>query len=241
MTMTTSPQPTQPAAAGPRWRDLYRLAAVAALVSELVILLGLVTYFTWPYAPGARSTESILATLQTDPFGGTVSLDLFLFVGNLFSVFVFLALYLSLKEANESLALIAVAFGLIGVVLLVPSRPIIEMFALSGKYAVATTGAAKSQIVAAADALLAQFDGVGWAMNTLLGGISLAVSSYLMLRSRIYGRATAIVGQITNVAVCFFFLPVIGKLLLFLSLPGYVVWYAQLAIRFLQLARPQPS
>jgi hypothetical protein len=71
----------------PRWKDLYKLAGIAAIVSEFVILLGIVTFFIWPYTPGSKTTEEILRLLQSDPLGGLVSLDLFLFVGNLFSIF----------------------------------------------------------------------------------------------------------------------------------------------------------
>ena len=71
--------------------------------------------------------------------------------------------------------------------------------------------------------------------NTVLGGISLLVSSLLMLRSNIFSKATAWVGIVTNVAL-FFFLPgTIGTLLLFLSLPGYMVWYIQMARRFFRM------
>ena len=38
----------------PRWKDLYKMAGMAAIVSEVVILLGIVTYFIWPYAPGSN-------------------------------------------------------------------------------------------------------------------------------------------------------------------------------------------
>ena len=96
---------------GSRWKDLYKMAGIAAVVSELVILLGIVTYFIWPYSPGSLTTENIFLLLQRDPLGGMISLDLFLFVGNLFSVFLFLALFVSLKEVNESYALIALAVG----------------------------------------------------------------------------------------------------------------------------------
>ena len=108
----------------PRWKDLYKLAGIAAIVSEFVILLGIVTFFIWPYTPGSKTTEEILRLLQSDPLGGLVSLDLFLFVGNLFSIFLFLALYVSLRPVNPSYALVALAVGLIGLVLLIPARPI---------------------------------------------------------------------------------------------------------------------
>lgn len=218
-----------------RWKDLYRIAGVAAIISEVVIVLGIVTYFIWPFAPGNETTESILLFLQSDRLGGLISLDLFLLVGNLFSITLFLALYVSLKQVNESYALIALALGLIAVVLLIPSRPISELFTLSRYYSTAATEAAKSQYLAAGEALLALFNGTNWFMNTLLGGISLLISSMLMLRSNTYSKSTAYVGIITNAVVCGFFIPGIGVLLLFLSLPGYMIWYFQLARRFFQM------
>jgi Domain of unknown function (DUF4386) len=221
----------------PSWKDLYKMAGLAAIVSEIVILLGIITYFIWPYAPGVKSAESIFQLLQTDPFGGLVSLDLFLFVGNLFSIFLFLALYVSLKPVNESYALIALVVGLIGVVLLIPSRPLVEMLSLSGRYATATSAVQKSQYLATGEAMLAVFNGTGWFMNTLLGAISLLASSILMLRSNIYSKVTAYVGIVTNAVVCGFFIPGLGNLLLFLSLLGYMIWYFQLARRFLQMAK----
>ena len=76
--------------ADPRWRDLYKIAGVAAIISELVIVLGIVTYFIWPYTPGNDSAADILLRLQRDPLGGLIALDLFLFIGNLFSITLFL-------------------------------------------------------------------------------------------------------------------------------------------------------
>jgi hypothetical protein len=221
----------------PRWKGLYKLAGIAAIISEFVILLGVVTFFIWPYAPGSKTTEEILRLLQSDPLGGLVSLDLFLFIGNLFSVFLFLALYVSLKPVSPSYALVALAVGLIGLILLIPARPIFEMLALSRQYAAATTDAARSQTLAAGDALLVLFDGTNWIMNTLLGALSLLTSSLLMLRSKTYTRATAYAGIFTNAVVCGFFIPTLGKFLLFLSLPGYMIWYFLLAKRFLQMGR----
>ena len=70
----------------PRWRDLYKAAGIAAVISEIVIILGFVMYFIWPYSPGTESTETILLNLQSNTLGTLISLDLFLFIGNLFNV-----------------------------------------------------------------------------------------------------------------------------------------------------------
>jgi hypothetical protein len=221
----------------PRWKDLYRIAGVAAIISEFVILLGFVTYFIFPYAPGTQSTESIFQLLQSNPLGGLISLDLFLFIGNLFSIALFLALYVSLKSVNESYALIALTLGLIGVILLVPSRPLIELYTLSGLYASTTNAAAKSQYLASADTLLILFSGINWFMNALLGALSLLISALLMVKSQVYSKATAYVGIVTSMITLGFWIPVIGIFLLFLSLPAMMLWYFLLARKFFQLAK----
>ncbi len=220
-----------------RWKDLYKMAGIAAIVSEAVIFLGIVAYFIWPYAPGNATVESIFLMLHTNPLGGMISLDLFLLVGNLFSILLFLALYVSLKPVNESYALVALALGLIAVVLIITARPIVELFSLSKAYEAASVAMTRVEYLAAGDALLALFNGTGWFLNTLLGGISLLISSVLMLRSKLFSKPTAYVGIVTNVVACGFFVPGIGTLLLFLSLVGYMIWYFQLARRFLQLTR----
>jgi len=237
MTHVQSTKFTDAEIAKSRWKDLYRLAGIAAIVSEIIIFLGIATYFIWPYSPGSKTTEDILLFLQENPLGGLISLDLFLFLGNLFSILLFLALFVSLKTINESYALVALTVGLIGVGLLVPSRPLFELYALSKLYIASADGALKDQYLAAGETLLLLFDGTGWFMNTLLGAISLLISSILMLRSNLYSRITAYVGIVTNLAICGFFIPGIGVLLLFLSLPGYMIWYFLLAKKFFQMSR----
>jgi hypothetical protein len=221
-----------------RWKDLFKVAGIACIVSELIILFGIVAYFIWPYMPGYTSTEQIFSFIQADPLGGLMALDFFLLIGNLGSILIFLALYISLKRVNESYALIALVLGLIAMILIVPARPIAEMFSLSHAFSSAVTETARSQALAAGDALHALFNGTGWLVNTVFGGISLLISSILMLKSKVFGKATAWVGLLTNVAVLFFFIPAgVGTLLLFLSLPGYMAWYVQLALKFFRLGR----
>lgn len=221
----------------PRWKELYKIGAVTAIISELILIIGIVAYFVYPYAPGNMSTESIFLLLQNDTLGGLISLDFHLVLGNLFGIFLFLALYTSLKQVNESFALIALVLGLAADILIIPARPIMEMFSLSGLYTSATTEVAKSQYLAAGEALLSMFNGTSWFINTLIGGFSLLISSLLMLRGKVFSKSTAIVGIVTNAAVCLFFIPGVGTLFLFLSLPGYMIWYVQLTRRFLKLAQ----
>ena len=188
-----------------RWKELYKIGAITAILSEIILVLGIVDYFIYPFAPGNMSTESIFLLLQNDKLGGLISLDFHLVLGNVFGILLFLALFVSLKQVNESYALIALVLGLIADILIFPARPISELFSLSGLYANATTEAVKNQYLAAGEALLLLFNGTSWFLNTLLGGFSLLISSLLMLRSNVFNKSTAIVGIITNAAVCLFF------------------------------------
>ncbi|MHC1740090.1 MAG: DUF4386 family protein [Anaerolineaceae bacterium] len=220
-----------------RWKDLYKIGAIAAIISEVILFIGIVAYFIYPFAPGKLSTENIFLLLQKDKLGGLISLDFHLLLGNLFGIILFIALYISLKQVNQSYALIALVLGLVADILIIPARPISEMFALSGLYANATTEVARSQYLAAGEALLQVFNGTSWFLNTLLGGLSLLLSSLLMLRGNVFSKSTAIVGIITNAAVCLFFIPTVGTFFLMLSLPGYMIWYFQLTRKFLKMAK----
>jgi len=220
----------------PHWRELFKIAGLAMIFSEIILLLALITYFFWPYAPGNKSTEEIFLLLQNNPIGGLISLDLFLVMGNLVGVILFPTLFVSLRQVNETYAIIALVIGLIAVVLLFPSRPLIELLNLSKSYASATSEATKSQYLTTGDTLLALFDGTGWFLSNLLGGFSLLISSLLMLRSRLYSKASAYVGIVTNAMVCAFFIPVLGMIFLFFSIPGYMIWYFLLARTFFKLS-----
>jgi hypothetical protein len=216
---------------------LYRTGGITVSGLEILVILAGISFIIWSYLPGTASAEEIFRTIQEDMLGGLMALDFLLFVSNLLGILLFLALYVSLKQANESYALIALAIGLVGVASIVPARPLSELLTLSDLHAAATTDAARNQYLAAGEALLTLFDGTAFMVNTALGGISLLIGSLLMLRSEFFSKPTAYVGIATNAAVCGYFLPVIGTALLFLSVPGYIIWYIQLARSFFRLAR----
>jgi hypothetical protein len=222
----------------PRWKDLYKIGGIVCVLAEIITILGIIAYIKWPYSPGFDTTANIFTLIQNDKLAGLIKLDFLLLLGNLVGIMLFLALYVSLKRVNESYALIALVLGLLADILIIPSRPIVEIFSLSNLFTTATTEAARSQYLAAGEALFSLFNGTAWYINTLLGGISFLISSFLMLRSKIFSRSTAYVGIITNIAVCGFIVPgIVGMVLLFLSLPGFLIWYIQLARKFFKLSQ----
>jgi hypothetical protein len=215
----------------------YWMGAWAGVSLLVVILMSGAAYLLWPYLPGSAPTPDILQQIHDDPLRGFFGLDGLLVLGDLIGMLLFVALYASLREVHAALALLALVLGMVAVVLIFPARPISELFLLSERFVAATTDETRLRFLAAAEATLSQFDGTAFMASTFLGALSLLLSSLLMLRSRLFGRPAAYVGIVTNLAVCGFIIPRIGIALLFLSVPGYMIWNSQLAWRFSRLAR----
>lgn len=213
-----------------RWKGLYKIGGVAALISVVIIPISIVAYFVWPPFP-----DDILVVIQEDRLAGLMSLDFLYLLGNFFAIPLFLVLYVTLKRVSESFSAIALALGFVGLLSLVPSRPILEMFAISDQYAAATTDAQRAIYLAAGEAVLALFHGTAFNVHYLLGSASLLISSFLMLRSDIFGKRTAYVGIVTNIVVFGLYVPKIGVYISLLSVVGYLIWYILIARRLFQL------
>jgi hypothetical protein len=203
---------------------------VAAVISVIVIPLSIVAFFVWPLWP-----ENILAVIQADWLAGLMGLDTMYLLSNVFAIPFFLVLYVTLKEVDSGWALLALTLGLIGLVYLVPSRPIPEMFILSDQYAAASTEAEKAIYVAAGEGMLAHFHGVAYHAHYILGSVSLLISSSLMLRSDVFSKTTAYVGIVTNIVVFGLYVPVVGVYISMLSVAGYLIWYILIARTLIEL------
>jgi hypothetical protein len=230
-------QVVDPEIADGRWKDLYRIGGIACLLVAALITFAVIAYFIWPYTPGIVSTENILVRLQTDHLGGLIALDVLTVVIVLLNLLPLLALYVALKRVNESYALIALVLGVIAVAALIAARPVAEMVSLSEKYAAATTTVARSQYLAAGDALLELFTGTAWMIETFCLVLSGLISSLLMLRSQIFSKTTASVGMATSLFGFGFVIPVVGPLLLFVNTILSVIWNILLARGFFRLGR----
>jgi hypothetical protein len=213
-----------------RWRSLYRIGAVAALLSVIVIPISIVGFFIWPTCP-----DDILLVIQEDWLAGLMGLDFLYLFSNVFAIPFFLVLYVTLKQVDEGWALVALTLGLLGLVCLVPSRPIPEMFALSDQYAAAATDAERAIYHAAGEAMLALFHGMAYHTHYVLGSASLLISSFLMLRSHTFSKATAYVGIVTNIVVFGLYVPEVGVYISLLSVVGYLLWYILIARRLVRL------
>jgi hypothetical protein len=196
------PKPNQAAYArteDSRWAGLYKVGGVATVISAVLIPISIIAYFIWPTFPG--NARDIFELIQDDRLAGIMSLDFLYLVGNFVAIPIFLSLYITLKRASESWSAIALALGFVGLVCIIPARPIMEMLSLSDQYAAATTEAQRALFLAAGEATLALFEGTAFKVHYVLGAVSLLISSILMGRSDVYSKATATVGILANTLV----------------------------------------
>lgn len=224
------------------WRGIFKISAITISMGVIVMILAVSAFFIWPYLPGFKSTAEIFLFIQNDKLGGLMALDFFLLIGNLLAIGSLIGIYVILKQVNQSLALLAFILGIIAVIAILPARPILEVFYLSDSYATATTDAERSHYLAAGEALLMLFNGTAWAINYIFGAVSGMISSLLMLRSTVFGKATAYIGIITStvavLSIIGFIVPIIAMVLAMLAMPGYIIWNLLVAIKFFKLGWP---
>ncbi len=213
--------------ADPRWKDLYQIGGICAILMAVITVLGFVIYFIWPFQPGLNSPADIFSTIQTNAFAGLMSLDFIMVVVTFISIPFFIALYVSTKQANESYALIALVFGLISCILIFIMRPIAEMFSLSNQYAAATTDVARNQYLAAGQALSALFNGTGWILYFLTYTVEYLITSLLMLRINAFSKTAAYLGIILSIGVLSplaVIIPSLASIFTILNLAATLIW-----------------
>ena len=167
-----------------RWNDLYKIGGISSIVIAVSVILAIAAYFIWPYQGSTVSMETIFMALQTDLIGGLLSPDISLLLIAPINLLLFLALYVALKQVNESYALIALILAFMAVLLVVQTRPLAELTLLSDKYVAATSAVEKAQYLAAGESLHAYFSGTAWIIQTIFFMLAGLVNSLLMLRTR---------------------------------------------------------
>ena len=233
------------------WRVLYIVGGIAALTAVLVFR----RYFSvelmqfqgfglfnvpdvWP-----ASAEAWFVLFQESRFVGLALFDLFDLVNYGLVGLIFLALYGALREVSKSGMLLAMACGFVGIAVYYASNQTFAMLNLSSRFAAATSEVERALFLAAGEALLAIHQhGTGIQLSLFLVLLAGLIISIVMLRSKIFNRATAIVGILANGFGLGYF---IGLALMLeyswifptISAPFRMIWYILIAIKLFQLAR----
>jgi hypothetical protein len=221
-----------------RWKGLYIVGGAAALITAVLIPIQIVVFIAWP-PPLAGTASEWFALLQDNLLLGLLGLDLLLVVEEVLLVPILLAFYVALRQTSESVMVLATTLWLVGLTLFIASNPAFEMLSLSEGYAAATTDAQRSTFLAAGQAMLAGYIEQGTAFNVgyVLSSVAGVMIAFAMLRSGVFGKATAHVGIAGNVLGMGLYVPTIGVFLAVLSVVVLWGWYILIARRFFQLGR----
>ncbi len=217
-----------------KWKDLFKIGGISFILTTALVLFAIIAYFIWPYSPDEKSTEEILSILVNDKIGGLISLDLIMLVTIIIYIFPILSLYVALKPVNESYALIALVFGLMAVVTVITSRPLVEISLISDKFANAISETDRNKYLSLAESFRLMFDGTAWVLQTFFLLISGLISSLLMLKSKMFNNKIAWIGIISSLIGLCFWIPKIGIVLLFLNTILTIIWCPLVARVFIK-------
>jgi hypothetical protein len=228
---------------------LYRTGGIAALLAVVVALTDIALTFFPAGAgqPGTMTAVDWFGLFQSSWFFGLRNLGL---LPNILSLILliplFFALYSAHRHVDQNNAMLALGISLVGTAIYLSNNAAFPMLALSTKYAAATTEAQRSLLAAAGEAILAHGEDFtpGVLIGLLLGEIAIMAMALVMLRNKIFSRATAYTGILGSLFLSVFtiwstFIPVFFELAMLLALIGgllSIAWYILTARRLFQLA-----
>jgi hypothetical protein len=157
----------------------------------------------------------------------------------------FAGLYAALRETPEaSSATLLAALAMVGVTLWLANHSALSMIHLSDLYAAATTDAARTNLLAVGQAVIASdmWHSTGALMAGILLEGALLLVSATMLRGSQFSRATAYVGILTHgldfIHILIGLVSVdVGNVLMMIAGPFYLIWFPLLGRDLLRLGR----
>jgi hypothetical protein len=226
---------------------LYRIGGAAALVAAIVFRRNLAAEIGLFGTQAPGSVVGWFALLQSNRLIGLAFLNVFDLADYALVGLMFLALYAALHRAGKCASAIATVCGFVGIAAYFASNTALTMLSLSDQYAAATSEAERSMLLAAGRAALALNQGTGYYVSLFLLAVAGLVFSVLMLRSAVFGRATAWVGLLAgalDLAYCaaFPFVSAAGAdLVAVCTLPAagllLMIWHILIGLKLSKLAR----
>lgn len=229
----------------PRWKDLYKIGGLAALIAGVLLPIEIIVFTVWPQN---NSVMGYFTLFQSNNFIGL--LDFYLLEVAAYALFIpmFLAIYVAIRRVNESYMALATVLAIIGIAVFFSTNNPFSMLSLSNQYAAATTEAQKSIVLAAGQAILVntgQRALGGFNMGFLFLSVAGLIVSSVMLRSNIFSKLTAYMGILAfaiSLADYFriVFLPWVVILTLIIALASallLIIWLILVGRRLLQLGQ----
>ena len=225
------------------WKGLYKLGGATALITVVVTLAEIAIGFLPVVARVSRETVTVIdwfTLFQNHWFIGLRNLGLLNIVAAALLAPTILAIYSALRRGNEAYAAFGAILFFVGVAVYLAGNRAFSMLSLSGQYASATTDAQRSLFIAAGQAMLAE--GQTRAGIPLIEFASLVIS-LVMLRDKVFSKATAYAGILGNALLMGFeiilaFVPTLLGVGMGIAIGGglsIMAWYLLIGRRLLEL------
>jgi hypothetical protein len=158
--------------------------------------------------------------------------------------FIFFGIFIALRKVSEAYVTIATIFAFIGITLWFASHSAFSMISLSKQYSNAISELEKSSLLAAGEAIISS--DMWHSTGAILGAIFLESAavffSILMLKSKVFGKPTALIGIITHsfdlahVIIGIFSIN-IGNTLMMVAGPLYLIWLPLVGIKLIKYSK----
>jgi hypothetical protein len=223
------------------WNGICRVGGVAAFLLIIYSLATIVQMIALGGQPASAAQAFDL--LHHHRVVGLLRLDLPTIAVLPLYYLLFLGLFAALRRSDLANALLSTVLAFAGITLVLATPTALSLIPLSDKFASATSDAARNQLLAAGEAIMAS--DIWHSTGAILGGVLLqcgaVLISVVMLRGRVFSKTTAWLGIVMHGLdlahiVGGLFLPISGTILLAIAGPLYPVWFLLVGLRLLQLA-----
>lgn len=230
------------------WAAVCRAAGISAFVF-LAYCVATAVQISVLGGPPSTVTEAF-SVLQQNKVVGLLRLDFPTVLVLPLYYLLFLGIFGALRDTDRTHAAMGTALVFLGVTLVLAMPTALPLLALSDQYTAATSEAMKAHFLAAGEAVLATdiWHGTGAYMGGIFVQSGAVWISVVMLRGRVFSKATAYVGIVTHGLdlahiVLQPFVPGVGAMLMIIAGLGYPVWLALvghglLSSRFLAGQKP---
>jgi len=229
-----------------RWKGLYKVAGVAAIIAVIVGLIESIIMFL---PGGSTSPETVtgwFTLLQNNWFLGLRNLGFMNIIFIPLGIPTFLALYAAHRRTNKAyVALIAMIISLVSITVFLATNRAFPMLELSSQYASAMTDVQKSMLTAAGQSMLSVGEShvPGTFIGFSLGEIAGITISVVMLWGKVFSKTNAFVGifgftfLLVN-EIFSSFVPGLFNTAMIFGMGGgllSMIWYIMISRRFFQL------
>lgn len=231
-------------------KSICKIAAASILTAVLLMVLDIIATVLSKEAIdlGTFTAADWFRVFNGNWFSGLRNLGLLNVLEMTLAVPMFFAVYKTHLNLEKTYAALAMILSLAGMAIYISCNAAVPMFVLSSKYAAAATDVQRSLLAAAGEAVLARGEDFtpGAFIGFFLGEIANIIIVFVMLRGRIFSKATAYMGIIgiaalTAYTVWVTFIPVLREAAMILAMIGgllSMVWSLLVALRLFWLGRP---